>query len=170
MRPASQSHCGATSAASSSRCARSADASARVASGAAASRRGASTTSASELYYGITKRYYGHDAGVCVVDDYIRHEWSFIGHFYAEFYVYQYATAFTASEALASRVKAGDQEAARKYLAFLSAGGSKYPIELLKDAGVDMTTDEPLDLTMRQMARVMDEMDAILDRRDAQSR
>jgi oligoendopeptidase F len=124
----------------------------------------------SELYYGITKRYYGHDAGVCVVDDYIRHEWSFIGHFYAEFYVYQYATAFTASEALASRVKAGDQEAARKYLAFLSAGGSKYPIELLKDAGVDMTTDEPLDLTMRQMSRVMDEMDTILDRRDAQSR
>jgi len=124
----------------------------------------------SELYYGITKRYYGHDAGVCVVDDYIRHEWSFIGHFYAEFYVYQYATAFTASEALASRVKAGDREAARKYLAFLSAGGSKYPIELLKDAGVDMTTDEPLELTMRQMSRVMDEMDAILDRRDAQSR
>jgi oligoendopeptidase F len=118
-----------------------------------------------ELYVEITKRYYGHDAGVCIVDDYIRHEWSFIGHFYSEFYVYQYATAFTASEALASRVKAGDREAAQRYLAFLSAGGSKYPIDLLKDAGVDMTTDEPLDLTMRQMSRVMDEMEAILDRR-----
>jgi oligoendopeptidase F len=118
-----------------------------------------------EVYYGITKRYYGHDEGVCVVDDYIRHEWSFVSHFYAEFYVYQYATAFTASEALASRVKAGDTAAAARYLAFLSAGGSKYPIDLLKDAGVDMTTDEPLELTMRQMARVMDEMERILDRR-----
>ena len=67
----------------------------------------------------------------------------------------------------ASRVKAGDTEAAKRYLAFLSAGGSKYPIDLLKDAGVDMTTDEPLELTMRQMARVMDEMERILDRRQA---
>jgi oligoendopeptidase F len=117
------------------------------------------------LYYEIVCRYYGHDAGVAVVDDYIRHEWSFISHFYMDFYVYQYATAFTASEALASRVKAGDTDTVRKYLSFLSAGGSKYPIDLLKDAGVDMTTDEPLDLTMRQMARVMDEMETILDRR-----
>jgi oligoendopeptidase F len=119
------------------------------------------------LYYEIARRYYGHDAGVSVVDDYIQHEWSFISHFYMDFYVYQYATAFTASEALASRVKAGDAETVRRYLAFLSAGGSKYPIDLLKDAGVDMTTDEPLDLTMRQMSRVMDEMEAILDRRAA---
>ncbi|MFN8065002.1 MAG: oligoendopeptidase F [Vicinamibacterales bacterium] len=118
----------------------------------------------SEIYFDITRRYYGHDAGVCVVDDYIRHEWCFIGHFYAEFYVYQYATAFTASEALASRVKAGDAAAVRRYLAFLSAGGSKYPIDLLKDAGVDMTTNEPLDLTMQQMVRVMDEMEGILGR------
>jgi oligoendopeptidase F len=114
------------------------------------------------LYYEITRRYYGHDAGVCVVDDYIQHEWSFISHFYSEFYVYQYATAFTASEALASRVKAGDGDTVEKYLAFLSAGNSKYPIDLLKDAGVDMTTDEPLDLTMRQMTQVMDEMERIL--------
>lgn len=118
-----------------------------------------------EVYHEITKRYYGHDAGVCVVDDYIQHEWSFVSHFYAEFYVYQYATAFTASEALASRVKAGDTEAVSRYLTFLSSGGSKYPIELLKDAGVDMTTDEPLALTMRQMSKVMDEIEAILDRR-----
>lgn len=119
----------------------------------------------SAIYFDITKRYYGHEAGVCVVDDYIQHEWSFISHFYHEFYVYQYATAFTASEALAARVKSGDTDAARRYLAFLSAGGSKYPIDLLKDAGVDMTTDEPLDLTMRQMSTVMDEMERILDRR-----
>jgi oligoendopeptidase F len=96
------------------------------------------------------------------VDDYIRHEWSYIPHFYRDFYVFQYATSFTASEALAQRVKAGDAQATKRYLAFLAAGGSKYPIDLLKDAGVDMTTDEPLDLTLKEMNRVMDQMEAIL--------
>jgi oligoendopeptidase F len=117
------------------------------------------------LYMDITKRYYGHDQGICIVDDYIKHEWSYIPHFYRDFYVFQYATSFTASEALAQKVKAGSADATKKYLAFLSAGGSKYPIDLLKDAGVDMTTDEPLDLTMREMNRVMDEMEQILARR-----
>lgn len=117
------------------------------------------------LYMDITKRYYGHDQGVCIVDDYIRHEWSYIPHFYRDFYVFQYATSFTASEALAQKVKAGSAEATAKYLAFLAAGGSKYPIDLLKDAGVDMTTDEPLDLTVKEMNRVMDEMEQILARR-----
>ncbi|ODS55387.1 MAG: oligoendopeptidase F [Acidobacteria bacterium SCN 69-37] len=118
-----------------------------------------------ELYMGITKKYYGHDAGVTVVDDYVAHEWSYIPHFYRDFYVFQYATSFTASEALAQRVKAGEAGAVQRYLAFLSAGGSKYPIDLLRDAGVDMTTDEPLDLTIREMDRVMDEMEALLARR-----
>jgi oligoendopeptidase F len=118
-----------------------------------------------KLYMDITKKYYGHDQGITVVDDYIAHEWSFIPHFYRDFYVFQYATSFTASSALAEKVKAGDAEAKRKYLAFLSAGGSKYPIDLLKDAGVDMTTDEPLDLTMKAMTRVMDEMEALLAKR-----
>jgi oligoendopeptidase F len=115
----------------------------------------------SKLYLEITKRYYGHDQGVCVVDDYIAHEWSFIPHFYNEFYVYQYATSFTASAALVEKVKSGDADSKKRYLAFLSAGGSKYPIDLLKDAGVDMTTDEPLHLTMKAMNRVMDEIEAI---------
>jgi len=117
------------------------------------------------LYFDIARRYYGHEQGITVVDDFVQHEWSYIPHFYREFYVFQYATAFTASEALAARVKSGDAEATRRYLDFLSAGGSKYPIDLLKDAGVDMTTDEPLELTMREMTRVMDEMERILDRR-----
>lgn len=116
-----------------------------------------------ELYMDITKKYYGHDAGVTVVDDYIAHEWSYIPHFYRDFYVFQYATSFTASEALAQPVKQGDKTAVDRYLTFLSAGGSKYPIDLLRDAGVDMTTDEPLDLTIREMNRVMDEMERILD-------
>jgi oligoendopeptidase F len=118
-----------------------------------------------DLYLEITKRYYGHDQKVSVVDDYVRHEWSLVPHFYRDFYVFQYATSFTASEALAQKVKAGDAAATRRYLAFLASGGSKHPIDLLKDAGVDMTTDEPLDLTVREMNRVMDEMDAILARR-----
>jgi oligoendopeptidase F len=120
-----------------------------------------------KLYMNLTKRYYGHDQGLCVVDDYIKHEWSYIPHFYRDFYVFQYATSFTASEALAQKVKAGSADATKKYLAFLAAGGSKYPIDLLKDAGVDMTTDEPLDLTMKEMNRVMDEMEKILAHRPA---
>jgi oligoendopeptidase F len=115
-----------------------------------------------KLYMEITKKYYGHDQGVCVVDDYVAHEWSYIPHFYRDFYVFQYATSFTASSALAEKVKAGDPEARTRYLAFLSAGGSKYPVDLLKDAGVDMTTDEPLDLTIKQMNRIMDEMEKLL--------
>jgi oligoendopeptidase F len=118
-----------------------------------------------KLYLDITRKYYGHDQKVCIVDDYIAHEWSYIPHFYRDFYVYQYATSFTASMALSEKVESGDPAATKRYLAFLSAGGSKYPIDLLKDAGVDMTTNEPLDLTVKAMNRVMDEIDAILARR-----
>ena len=124
----------------------------------------------SKLYLDITKKYYGHDQGVCLVDDYIAHEWSYVPHFYRDFYVFQYATSFTASEALAARVKAGDADATRRYLAFLSAGGSKYPIDLLKDAGVDMTTDEPLRLTMARMNAVMDEMEQLIARKEQRGR
>jgi len=116
----------------------------------------------SKLYLDITRKYYGHDQKICIVDDYIANEWSYIPHFYRDFYVFQYATSFTASAALESKVKSGDPEARRKYLAFISAGGSKYPIDLLKDAGVDMTTTEPLDLTMAALNKVMDEMEKLL--------
>jgi oligoendopeptidase F len=115
-----------------------------------------------KLYLDITRKYYGHDQKICIVDDYIANEWSYIPHFYRDFYVFQYATSFTASEALAQKVKSGDPVAVKKYLTFLSSGGSKYAIALLKDAGVDMTTDEPLQLTLKEMNRVMDEMEAIL--------
>jgi oligoendopeptidase F len=118
-----------------------------------------------KLYVDITRHYYGHDQGITVVDDYIAHEWSYIPHFYRDFYVFQYATSFTAAEALSEKVLAGDQAATKRYLTFISSGGSKYPIDLLKDAGVDMTTDEPLNLTIRKMNQVMDEMEAILARR-----
>ncbi len=100
--------------------------------------------------------------GVCVVDDYVAHEWAFIPHFYRNFYVFQYATSFTASSALSEKVQSGDPAATKRYLTFLGSGSSKYPIDLLKEAGVDMTTDEPLDLTMKKMNRIMDEMEKIL--------
>jgi oligoendopeptidase F len=119
----------------------------------------------SKLYVEITRKYYGHDKNICIVDDYIANEWSYIPHFYRDFYVFQYATSFTASQALAEKVKAGDPAARDRYLTFLAAGGSKYPIDLLKDAGVDMTTDEPLDLTIKEMNRIMDEMETILAKR-----
>jgi oligoendopeptidase F len=99
---------------------------------------------------------------VCTVDPYIAHEWAYIPHFYRNFYVFQYATSFTASVALAEKVMTGDPAATKRYLTFLGSGGSKYPIDLLKDAGVDMTTDEPLELTMRKMNRVMDEMEKLM--------
>jgi len=59
-------------------------------------------------------------------------------------------------------VLSGDQDAIKRYITFLSSGGSKYPVDLLKDAGVDMTTDEPLNLTIRRMNQVMDEMEKLL--------
>jgi oligoendopeptidase F len=117
------------------------------------------------LYLDITRRYYGHDQDVCVVDDEIAHEWSYIPHFYSDFYVFQYATSFTAAEALSARVLAGDQEATRRYLTFLSSGGSAYPIDLLREAGIDMTSDEPLLRTVEKMDAVMTEMERLLDAR-----
>lgn len=117
-----------------------------------------------KLYMEIAKRYYGHDQSVCIVDDEIAHEWAWIPHFYYNFYVFQYATSHTASATLSEKVLAGDAEAIKRYRAFLAAGGSKYPIDLLKDAGVDMTTREPLDFTVKRMNRLMDEIEKLLDR------
>ncbi len=119
----------------------------------------------SKLYSEIVKKYYGHDQGVCIVDDYVANEWAYIPHFYNSFYVFQYATSFTASSALSEKVLSGDPGATQRYLKFISAGKSKYPVELLQDAGVDMTTDEPLELTVKKMNRVMDEMEKLLDKK-----
>ena len=117
------------------------------------------------LYMGIAKRYYGHDKGVCIVDDEIKAEWAYIPHFYYNFYVFQYATSLTASGALSEEVLAGDKDATKRYLRLLKSGGSDYPIELLKKAGIDMTTPLPFDLAMKKMNRVMDEIEKILDRK-----
>jgi oligoendopeptidase F len=121
----------------------------------------------SELYLGLVRKYFGHDQGVCKVDSLYAVEWSYIPHFFYDFYVYQYATSIVASTALANGIR--DEAAAGKgtrkrdaYLDLLRAGSSKYPIDLLKDAGVDMTTSAPFQAAIREMNSVMDEMDKLL--------
>ncbi len=121
----------------------------------------------SDLYEKQVKKYYGHDKGVCYVDDYISMEWAFIPHFYRRFYVYQYSTSFTASISLAERVMNKEKGALENYLRFLSSGGSDYPIELLKKAGVDMTTSAPFDKTITAMNSIMDEIEKILVKKEA---
>jgi oligoendopeptidase F len=121
--------------------------------------------SLSKMYKNIVDKYYGKDLGICQVDDNIEMEWAAIPHFYLNFYVFQYSTSFTASISLAEKVMSGDQEALKKYLDFLSAGGSKYPIELLSDAGVDMTSTDPFEKTTASMNKVMDEIEKILDKK-----
>jgi oligoendopeptidase F len=117
----------------------------------------------SALYAAITRSYYGHDQGVCIVDEEIEAEWAAIPHFYYNFYVYQYATSLTASAALAEMVLSGDRDATRRYLALLSAGGSDYPIALLRAAGIDMTGPEPFAMMMKRVNRVMDEAERIAE-------
>jgi oligoendopeptidase F len=119
----------------------------------------------SKLYKEITDKYYGNDKGVCKVDDYISMEWAAIPHFYRTFYVYQYSTSFTASISLAEKVMSGDKTALENYMKFLSSGGSDYPIEILKKAGVDMTTSDPFEKTTIAMNKVMDEIEKILDKK-----
>jgi len=119
----------------------------------------------SALYLKIVRDYYGHDKGVCQVDDLMAVEWAYIPHFYYDFYVYQYATSLVYSTSLARAIREDKGASARdRYLAMLKAGGSKYPVELLQQAGVDPTTSKPFDAAMAEMNGVMDEMEKILAR------
>ena len=120
-----------------------------------------------KMYLEIARRYYGHDQGVCKVDSLYGVEWAYIPHFFYDFYVYQYATSIVASTAIANGIR--EEAAAHKgtakrdaYLAMLSSGSSKYPIDLLKGSGVDMTTSAPFQAAMKEMNRVMDEMETLL--------
>jgi oligoendopeptidase F len=119
----------------------------------------------SKIYKDIVDKYYGHDQGICKVDDNISMEWAYIPHFYRSFYVFQYSTSFTASISLAEKVMSGDPKALKSYMEFLSAGGSDYPVELLKKAGIDMNTTEPFEKTAASMNKVMDEIEKILDKK-----
>ncbi len=118
----------------------------------------------SSIYEEIAKEYYGHSNGTCTVDPEIKAEWAYIPHFYYNFYVYQYATSFTASAAMVESVLAGDHDARERYLRLLCAGASDYPIDLLREAGVDMTTSRPLEATMQRINRVISEAEAVAAR------
>ena len=92
-------------------------------------------------YAELNALYFGPEMGT---DEYIQYEWSRIPHFYRAFYVYQYATGYSAANAIANRILSLGKEAVDDYIKFLSLGSSDYPIELLKIAGVDMSTEEPV--------------------------
>ncbi len=116
----------------------------------------------SKLYGEITRKYYGHADGVCNVDGRVDIEWAFIPHFYMGFYVYQYSTSFVASQALSENVLSGKEDSLERYLRFLSAGDSKYPIDELMDAGVDMLSSEPFTKAIAKMNKLMDEIEELM--------
>ena len=112
-----------------------------------------------KLYYDLNVEYYGNDI---VVDKEIAIEWARIPHFYYNFYVYQYATSFAASMALCKKILEEGEPAVKCYLKFLSSGCSKSPIDLLKDAGVDMTTKEPVREALKMFGNLIKEMEELL--------
>ena len=116
------------------------------------------------LYGDLLRRYYGEEQGVTKIDDLYQVEWAFIPHFHYNFYVYQYATSYVAAVALARRILAGEPGAVDRYLKFLSSGSSKPPVELLQDAGVDMTGPEPIRAAVSYMDSVIDRIEQVLAR------
>jgi len=118
----------------------------------------------SERYEELVRRYHGSDQGVLEYDSAYAVEWAFIPHFYSNFYVFQYATSIAGAALFADRLLGGDGRARDDYLAVLRAGGSRYAYELLRECGIDLATDAPYDALIARMNRVMDEIEAILDR------
>jgi oligoendopeptidase F len=112
-----------------------------------------------DLYTALNEKYYG---GETVIDELIGIEWARIPHFYYNFYVYQYATGISAASALVQRILQEGQPAVERYLKFLSSGSSKYSIELLKDAGVDMTTPEPIRQAFQLFKTHLSQMEELL--------
>lgn len=116
----------------------------------------------SELFLALTRRYHGADRGVVAIDDRYAVEWAYVPHFHYNFYVYQYATSFIAAMEIADRLRAGDAAARSAYRRFLERGSSAPPVELLADAGVDMTRPEPFRSTIARMEAIMDTMERLL--------
>lgn len=112
-----------------------------------------------ETYKKLNEKYYGPNV---VVDDYIAIEWARIPHFYYNFYVFQYATGFSAAVAFSQKILNEGDEAVEKYLNFLKSGNSDYPINVLKKAGVDMTTEEPVNNALKVFRQLVDEMDRLI--------
>lgn len=120
----------------------------------------------SKIYLDLVKEYYGDAAGHCVVDPSIAYEWEYIPHFVNyTYYVYQYSTSLIYATAFAQKIINEGQPAVKKYKELLKGGYSKYPIDLIKDAGIDPLSEEPFKLTMQRMNQVMDQMEKILKSR-----
>lgn len=112
-----------------------------------------------DIYYKLNQKYYGDDM---VVDKEIAMEWARIPHFYMNFYVYQYATGFSAAVALSQRILKEGDGAVKDYINFLSGGSTKPPIELLKGAGVDMATPKPIDDALDLFDKLIDEFEELI--------
>ena len=111
-------------------------------------------------YRRLNELYFGPDM---VVDDEIAMEWARIPHFYYNYYVFQYATGYSAAIALSRKILKDGEPAVNDYIRFLSGGCSKSPIDLLKDAGVDMTSPEPVDQALQLFGELLDEMEALME-------
>jgi oligoendopeptidase F len=113
----------------------------------------------SAMYHALNEKYYGAEA---VVDELIDIEWARVPHFYYNFYVYQYATGISAALALVQQIMQEGKPAVERYLQFLSSGSSDYSIELLKKAGVDMTSPEPVRQALKVFDTHLAEMEKLL--------
>jgi len=112
-----------------------------------------------DIYYGLNKKYFGE---VVTIDEDIAMEWSRIPHFYSSFYVYKYATGFSAATAIAEKILSEGKPAVDKYLEFLKGGGSNYPIELLKVAGVDLSSPQPIQDALKVFEQTLNELEELL--------
>ncbi|MBQ2981032.1 MAG: oligoendopeptidase F [Lachnospiraceae bacterium] len=112
-----------------------------------------------EIYLELNKLYFGPDM---ISDDEIKYEWARIPHFYSEFYVYQYATGFSAAIALSKRIMELGEEGVNDYMKFLTGGCSLDPIELLKLAGVDMSSPAPIDSALELFGQLVDELESLI--------
>jgi oligoendopeptidase F len=113
-----------------------------------------------KIYRDLNIAYFGDDI---VIDSEIDMEWARIPHFYNAFYVYQYATGYSAAIALSRKILKEGEPAVNDYInKFLSGGGSDYPIELLKKAGVDMSTKEPVQQALDLFGKLLDEMEELM--------
>lgn len=112
------------------------------------------------IYYELNEKYFGTDI---VIDREIEMEWARIPHFYSSFYVYQYATGFSAAIALSKKIMDEGEPAVADYKKFLKAGCSDYPIEVLKLAGVDMGKKEPVELAMKMFQELLEEFEELMN-------
>lgn len=111
-----------------------------------------------EIWLGLNQKFFGQ--GI-VIDEAIKYEWARIPHFYNDFYVYQYATGYAMASSFARMIRSEGQPAADRYIEkFLKAGSSKYPVDVMKEAGVDITTPKPLEDTLKDFQELMDLLEA----------